>query len=323
MELIYLDKVDKTDKLMNEELISNYLIYNLKNLSIYNNTEIYGKNINDTTIDKIMENVKSIISHIYPNEIIKEIKDGNDLMVFENNEIIINITSTENQKLNKNKNISTINLGICENKLKKEYNISNNESLLIYKIDILKKGMKIPRIEYEVYYPLHGNKLEKLNLTICKGLEIDINIPIIINNIDKYNLSSNYYNDVCYKSKSVSGSDITLNDRKNEYIEKYLYACEDNCKFKEFKKDTNKALCSCNVKTNLNLFLEISKNKNLLLKSFNNIKNIINLNIMKCYYTLFTINGISKNISSYILLSIILFYFICIIIFYKKIIIKL
>ena len=58
MELIYLDKADKIDQLMNEELISNYLIYNLKNLSIYNNTEIYGKNINDTTIDKIMENVK-------------------------------------------------------------------------------------------------------------------------------------------------------------------------------------------------------------------------------------------------------------------------
>ena len=114
MELIYLDKVDKTDKLMNEELISNYLVYNLKNLSIYNNTEIYGKNINDTTIDKIMENVKSIISHIYPNEIIKEIKDGNDLMVFENNEIIINITSTENQKLNKNKNISTIIFGYAK-----------------------------------------------------------------------------------------------------------------------------------------------------------------------------------------------------------------
>ena len=33
--------------------------------------------------------------------------------------------------------MSTIELGECENNLKREYNISYNNSLLIYKIDVL------------------------------------------------------------------------------------------------------------------------------------------------------------------------------------------
>ena len=30
--------------------------------------------------------------------------------------------------------------------------------------------MKIPKIEYKVYYPLYTDKLIKLNLTECKGI---------------------------------------------------------------------------------------------------------------------------------------------------------
>ena len=66
-------------------------------------------------------------------------------------------------------------------------------------MNVLKDNMKIPRIEYEVYYPFN-NKLKKLNLTTCQNMHLYINIPIIINNnIDKYNISSRYYNDICYK----------------------------------------------------------------------------------------------------------------------------
>ena len=41
-------------------------------------------------------------------------------------------------------------------------------------------GMKIPKIEYEIYYPLNGHDLIKLNLTVCKDNKIDIFIPIIL-----------------------------------------------------------------------------------------------------------------------------------------------
>ena len=59
------------------------------------------------------------------------------------------MTSTENQKNNEDKNI-TIDLGQCENILKTEYNISNNDSLYILQIISKEEGMKIPKVEYEV-----------------------------------------------------------------------------------------------------------------------------------------------------------------------------
>ena len=49
------------------------------------------------------------------------------------------------------KNISIIELGECENELKKKYDINKNEPLLIYKTDIYEEGLLTPRIEYEIY----------------------------------------------------------------------------------------------------------------------------------------------------------------------------
>ena len=289
-----------------------YLIDTLIKLSIMHNTTSV---LNDTQIE---ENILKIPEFIFSENIMSEIKDGQDLII-KMPESIISLTSTENQNINKNNNISTIDLGACENILKTEYNISNNESLLIYKMDVLKKGMKIPRIEYKVYYVINRKQLVQLDLNKCKNLKIEIHIPIMINekNIDKYNISSNYYKDICYKITSENGTDITLNDRKNEFIDKDMNACEENCVFKKYDKDINKALCSCKIKTNFNLFSQVRKNSTLLLIGFKDIKNRINLKIMKCYYTLFKISGLSKNIGSYITFSIILFHFISIIIFYK------
>ena len=52
--------------------------------------------------------------------------------------------------------------------------------------------MKIPKIEYEVYYPLHNsNNLTKLNLSSCKDTKIEISISVKINgSIDKYDPES-------------------------------------------------------------------------------------------------------------------------------------
>ena len=285
-----------------------YDVYDIINEISNNNTLI----LNDTQIDQIIDNIKNILLNINPDDII--LNENEDIILLNNKNIEISLTSTEYN----NKNKTTINLGKCENELKKVNNISYNESLIIYKMNILKDNMKIPRIEYEIYYPFN-NKLKKLNLTICKDMNIIINIPIIINNnIDKYNISSKYYNDICYKDTSNKGTDITLNDRKNIFIDNDMNICEENCIFESYDINNKNAKCSCKIKTNLQLYSQIKKNTTLLLIGFKNIKNIINLNILKCYNTLFNINGISNNIGSYIILSVILFYFISIIIFYKK-----
>jgi hypothetical protein len=53
------------------------------------------------------------------------------------------ITTTTNQKNNKNNNVSTINLGNCENKLKEKYSISKENNLYILKIDTILDNIPI------------------------------------------------------------------------------------------------------------------------------------------------------------------------------------
>ena len=53
--------------------------------------------------------------------------------------------------------------------------------------------MKIPKVEYELYYPLYSiNNLTKLNLSLCEDRKIEISISVDINNdtLDKYDPNS-------------------------------------------------------------------------------------------------------------------------------------
>ena len=191
-------------------------------------------NINLTIINNIEEeNRAEIIQHIIDDLInefnITELNIGKDKKIIDKNKVIL-LTSTENQKNNEEKNNITMSLGECENILKKKYNIPNDVSLYILQIISEEKGMKIPKIEYEVYYPLISNNLTKLNLTLCKDTKIELSIKVKINDtLDKYNPKSDYYNDICSTTTSESGTDISLKDRKNEFIDNNISLCEENC----------------------------------------------------------------------------------------------
>ena len=127
----------------------------------------------------------------------------------------ITLTTTQNQKNNINSNITMIDLGECENLIRKFYNLSLNDTLFIKKIDVKQDGMKIPKIENDFYSKFSRSELTKLNLSICENTTISLSIPVSISEIvDKLNTSSDYFNDICYASSSEIGTDISLNDRK-------------------------------------------------------------------------------------------------------------
>ena len=60
-----------------------------------------------------------------------------------------------------------------------------------------------------------------------------LSVPIKISeSIDKLNISSGYYNDICYTTSSDSGTDITLNDRKKQYMKRNnIIICQEGCDF--------------------------------------------------------------------------------------------
>ena len=109
---------------------------------------------------------------------------------------------------------------------------------------------------------------------------------------------------------------MTLKDRKIEFIENNYTLCEENCILKGYEIISKEVICSCEIKLELPLLSTVVIDKNKLYDSFSNIKNIANLNIMKCYKVLFNISGCIKNLGFYFISLIIVFYFFCLIFFF-------
>ena len=159
-----------------------------------------------------------------------------------------------------------------------------------------------------------------LNINLCNETTINILLPakLEVKNIFKYNLSDEYYNDECYVYTSDNGTDITLVDRKNEYINNNMSLCENECEYKGYNISTEKAECECKPKSIMSLVSEILANKDILFENIPDIKNSTNFKIIKCYKLVFSKEGLITNIGSYIILTMILINIVCLFIFIFK-----
>ena len=283
-------KDNKTEKISKEEEIEYY----------------------DNILKKIEEGITSDNYYISTLD-----KGKNDFL--ETEKITITLATLENQRININNNKSSIDLGKCEILLRNYYNLSNNETLYLKKIDILQEGMVSTKVEYDVYCKLFGTNLTKLNLTACSNSMISISYVVELpENLEKFNHSSGYYNDICYTTTSEDGTDISIKDRKTNFVNNDIIVCQENCDFSKYNFTTFRVECSCKAKGASSSFADMKFNKAKILANFKDIKNFANFNFLVCYKNLFNKNGIVNNIGSYIILSIIFFHIINVFIFYLK-----
>ena len=297
-EYLYINKI--TD----ECLLNCSALDFFNNICGIRNNNNYAKDMMIKTIEFDIEN-KTL-------EILLE-KDDEDKIKYEG-DTLYQITNSKNQNYNKYTNISNILLGECENALKEIYGIDKNKSLLIFKVDYFISNSLIPIIGYEIFHPENKSKLD---LTYCKENQINLNIPVNIdeNYLFKYDPNNEYYIDECNPYTTENGTDILINDRQIEYNYYNLSICENNCVFKEYIESTKKSICECKIKNSQISIVEIVNNEDILSYNFinNESSSIIS---MKCYTTLFSKDGIYKNIGSYILISAIFGFTISIIVFY-------
>ena len=296
--------------------INEYLCEKDNNIifELFNNSSII---YNDSITKKEMENnIREEIMSSNLDELINElINNEKEYLIIEINGIKYEITTTNIYNENKNKNISIIKLGECENLLRNNNNISENEPLIIFKIDIYEKGLLIPIVGYDVY-DIKNKK--QLDLNVCKNTKIELLLPCIIDESEqfKYNISSDYYNDICYPYITDDDSDIILSDRRNEYFDKNMSLCENNCEYGGYSTKIKKSICKCEIKTNSSILFLI--NKEDILNTLTNINYKMNLKINTCFKELFTLEGLKTNFANYIIFSIIIINLICLIIFIKK-----
>ena len=260
----------------------------------------------DKTVNKMLRNeLYDIMSEVIDNK--------KDYIIREENEVY-HIYSLKNT--NRKNNLTYIDFGECAFRLKEYYGITNEDDLLVFKIEYTSPNFRIPIIEYALF-GFYGTK--RLNLFICNGLKINYFIPKTINNYKEYiyNPENKYYNDQCYPTISNNIVDLTLNERMSLFNEKNMSLCESMCTFKGY--EYNNIICECRMKFKFNSFLNIKSNKYKLIYRFEEIEsNNLNFWVLNCLLNLFTKDVIIGNICSIIILGILSITFIGTIVFCIK-----
>jgi len=224
-----------------------------------------------------------------------------------------------------------IDFGECERKVK--INNQINGTLIIAIITKNINGNKNEKIiSYSLHDPTSGKKLfyddickddtvtfqENLLLKLDnKNTDIDSLLHIANQNINIFNLSSEFYTDICYQFESPIDKDIALKDRILLFYPN-ITLCQEGCNIQGVNLTSFKAICECKLKDkNNNIF-----QKNLVIQSqVGEIESLIsgtNIAIIKCYKVLFNYKYFLTFLGGYIILILLLIQIILTFIYYKR-----
>jgi hypothetical protein len=286
------------------------------NICVYDEIKS-GKCYLDNTDIVSLESVYNLFSKIILNEYNNE-----DAILKGDEDISFHLTNTqiEKEKLykeyNNYYNLSIIDFGDCENKLKVKYNISHNIPLIFLKFESYYKNSATRNVQYEIYNPI--TKLKISNLSVCQNDIIDIYVPTNLDNqtliiykdiknqgYDIFNPNNAFYNDICTKYTSVNYTDLTLNDRKDLFYDNLTF-CQENCHYNSINLNIMHAKCECSLSTSGIVYETKTFSAIEILASFYKVFKYSNFLILKCYKVFFSSNGI-KNNYGFIIMTIFIF----------------
>ena len=217
--------------------------------------------------------------------------------------------------------VTHANFTKCEDKLRETYGIDKSRYITFMQLEInnTNNNTLINKVEYQAY---DDNKKE-LNLSICQNINVKI-IHSIKNNskfemikanlfkdlgIDIYNINDSFFNDVCH-SYSDLGNDLTLKDRIKEIFQNYSL-CEKGCFYDEIDLGNMTIACDCKVKTDLNV-------DNITINLFKYEEKDNNFKIIKCYNSVFSLEGKLFNIGFWIFLFLVTAHFPLLFLYFYK-----
>ena len=282
-------RIDSTNSITNLNFLTEKLILNIsetmQNCSIDDIIDGECKiSISSDQITKIYERLKAQIK-------------SNQSFILSTENVIFQISSLKEQKSNLNPNISSIDLGKCEEKIKQSKNLTEDDDLILYKIDIKSEDLSTTYVQYEIYDP---KNFDYIDLDICEGIFINIYTPVTLKDsteslfqhmsnsgYDLFNLNNSFYNDICTTYTTKDGTDLTLLDRKNIIYDKNgdISMCQEGCQLINYNSSLKKANCDCKVQTeNTTTNIEkINFNKKDLVQSFYKTLKNSNFLVLKFY----------------------------------------
>ena len=329
----YNDSNGKTYELINNENTSYRMISTSSDSQIMyecsldddlNDNCNFLNDLNNSDISNIIEdNINLIYSS---NKGKSQVIQGEDNVIYQ-------ITSSANElkllegEFENNQDISIIDLGQCENKLKEYYGLNESDSLIYLKQENKSAKSTEKNFQYEVFEPYN---FTKLNLSICEGDTINLYIKIDLSEETKeiyesmksmgynmFNIKDPFYHDICIPYTYKNNIDILLSDRIDYIYNNKDSQCQSNCQFSSYLKNSLYINCTCaaidDIKDNIKHF-----NGKKLYESFYDVLKYSNFHVLKCYKLVFVKNVIIKNLGSIIILIVVLLYLFCLIFFIIK-----
>ena len=216
-------------------------------------------------------------------------------------------------------NMPKIDFGNCYEKVTSKLDPPTEDKLIIALIEKLNSQSK-PTTSYFFYHPETGKKIDAE--TICKDDEVvvkenvlsqindtDVNLKDILyltgQDINIFNLSDDFYNDICYHFESPNGKDIVLKDRV-KYFYPNITLCDAGCISKGVNLSTMESICQCKFDLMNNELLE---NNVFLQNTFGELSDLIsssNIMVLKCYRNVFNKEFIFKGSGGFIIIVIFL-----------------
>ena len=301
-----------TIKIKNDKTNGDFRWYNIPDevvLLNQNNIEVYGYYYNldekilileeGGSIGKTKDDILEEIRKKFLNKVINynHINNGNYFYVnYKNVKYILSKSDDTNSEL------PSVKLDDCLTKLQE--GLPSDSNLYILYIQVTDPTIRVSNIQYEIYSmpktaPI--SNISKLDLDVCKEMKVDVEVEVNIpeGDMDLYNSSSGFYNDICYTYKSDRGTDVTLKDRRDDYINNNLAVCDNGCELTSYDYTTYKASCSCPISLTISSISKIKIDKERLKSNFLDISNVANTKILKCYSTFFS-SKIKKNVGFFV-----------------------
>ena len=282
----------------------------------------------DNTSINSLNGAKKMFSDIIANHYNNE-----DIVLKTDEDLIFHLSNTLNEKesLNGNKgrnyNLSIIDLGECEVKLKKANNLNDDVSLILFKVETFYENTTIKNVQYEIYNPVTKTKITYLSP--CNDEKIYIYTPTKLDNnklniyidlkeqgYDIFNPNDIFYNDICTKYSSVNNTDLTLNDRKDIFYNGSNIFCQNDCQYQSINSEILYAKCECSASSNTGIDFDTKEFSGIeIITSFYDVIKYSNFLVLKCYKLAFSSIGIKNNFGFIIMIIFICFLIIMMIIF--------
>jgi len=215
---------------------------------------------------------------------------------------------------------SIIDFGNCYKKIQEKYHLENR-NLIILIADFFNEKQLV-NTSFYFFNPDTGEPLSieetcvDISFTIEKSLnhyqEINIEEAIFFDDqdINIFNSSDVFYNDLCYFFESPNGKDVPLKVRLQLFYPNISF-CEEGCNNIGVNLTSMKAICECKLKDLLSNTEDASK---LIGLDFAEFFESISLDVVRCYKTLFQFKYFIRCYGGLIAILLILAQTICVII---------